>query len=191
MTVIGRFENGALLVREEVAGPASYATGAPPTIEFSDLRVLDQVVSVISDDGRSVQRASFTGKILTYRVRGQDVAQIASGTVVPTTGSDTIVTGIGRILTAAIASLKGAISLTHMNSTVSIGDQAGSPAAGSIIITHTKPTGVADVTPVAATTPWSAVDWVAYAADDGATPGEVPDTTDLSGSTYIAIAIGT
>ena len=85
--------------------------------------------------------------------------KVARGTITPTTGSDTVVTGLATVV-AAVASLKGAPSLTHMFVAADIGNQAGAPAAGSIIIKSYKPTGAADVTPIAATTPWSAVDWV-------------------------------
>jgi hypothetical protein len=45
----------------------------------------------------------------------------------------------------------------------SIGDQAGTPAAGSILITSKKPTAVNDVTPIAATdfTENIKVNWIA------------------------------
>ena len=85
--------------------------------------------------------------------------KVARGTVTPTSGSHTVVTGLTAVV-AAVASLKGAPSLTHMFTASDIGDQAGTPAAGSILIKSYKPTGVADVTPIAATTPWSAVDWI-------------------------------
>lgn len=86
--------------------------------------------------------------------------KIARGTLTPTQDDETVVTGLSTVV-AAVASLKGDPTVTHMWSGVNIGDQAGSPAAGSIIIWSKKPTATNDVTPVAATTPWSAVDWVA------------------------------
>lgn len=86
--------------------------------------------------------------------------RIATGQVTPTTGTDTIVTGLA-LVTAAFATLDSDPTLTHMFSTATIGDQAGSPAAGSIIVKHWKPTGAADVTPLAATTPWGKVNWLA------------------------------
>ena len=86
--------------------------------------------------------------------------KIARGTVTPTTASHTVVTGLATVV-AVVASLKGAPTLTHMFNAADIGDQAGTPAAGSVLIKSYKPTGAADVTPLAATTPWSAVDWVA------------------------------
>ena len=85
--------------------------------------------------------------------------KLARGTITPTSASDTVVTGLATVV-AAVASLKGAPSLTHMFVAADIGDQAGAPAAGSILIKSYKPTGAADVTPIAATTPWSAVDWI-------------------------------
>lgn len=86
--------------------------------------------------------------------------KIARGTVTPTSASHTVVTGLATVV-AAVASLKGAPTLTHLITAADVGDQAGAPAAGSILIKSYKPTGAADVTPVAATTPWGAVDWIA------------------------------
>lgn len=79
MTVIGKFENGMLLVRELVAGPASYATAAPPTMTFSDLSQVDEVVSIVGEGGHLVERVSFTGQILTFRIRGLDAAGATDG----------------------------------------------------------------------------------------------------------------
>ena len=45
--------------------------------------------------------------------------------------------------------------------TCSIGDQAGAPAAGSILIKSWKPTANNDVTPIAATTFTKNVNWIA------------------------------
>ena len=86
--------------------------------------------------------------------------KIARGTATPTTGSDTIVSGLATVV-AVVVSLKGAPSLTHFMSAGDIGDQAGTPAAGSFLLKSYKPTGSGDVTPSAATTPWGAVDWIA------------------------------
>lgn len=86
--------------------------------------------------------------------------KIARGTLTPTNATETVVTGLATVV-AAVAGFKGAPTLTHMFVEADIGDQAGSPAAGSILVRSKKPTGAADVTPLPATTPWSAVDWVA------------------------------
>ena len=84
----------------------------------------------------------------------------ARGTLAPVSGSDTVVTGLATVV-AAVASLKGAPTLTCMFVAADIGNQTGAPAAGSIYIKTYKPTAVNDVTPIAATTPWSAIDWIA------------------------------
>lgn len=86
--------------------------------------------------------------------------KIARGTVTPTSGSHTVATGLTTVV-AAVASLKGAPTLTHMLVAADIGNQSGAPAAGSILIKSYKPTSSSDVTPIAATTPWGAVDWIA------------------------------
>ncbi len=44
----------------------------------------------------------------------------------------------------------------------SIGDQAGAPAAGSILLKTWKPTATGDATPIAATTFGKKVNWWAY-----------------------------
>ena len=82
MPVVGRLESGQLLVREDVAGPASYATATPPTVTFNDLaQGIESVVAVMSDDGRGVQVVDATpaARIATFRVRGLDAAGAADG----------------------------------------------------------------------------------------------------------------
>jgi hypothetical protein len=72
MAIIGKFENGALLVRETVAGPASYLAGTPPTIVFSDLSQVDAVISLDMEGGFIASNEGLVGQILTFRIRGQD-----------------------------------------------------------------------------------------------------------------------
>jgi len=86
--------------------------------------------------------------------------KIARGTITPVSESDTVVTGLATVV-AAVASLKGAPTLTCMFVAADIGNQAGAPAAGSIYIKTYKPTATTDVTPTSSTTPWSAIDWIA------------------------------
>lgn len=73
MTVIGKFESGFILSEESVAGPASYATATPPTIELSDLAVPAQVLSIFIDSGHLCELVSLVGQTVTYRIRGSDV----------------------------------------------------------------------------------------------------------------------
>ena len=56
-----------------MAGPGSYATGAPPTITFLDFsQAIEAVVSIIADDGHHAQFVSFTGRVVTFRIRGDN-----------------------------------------------------------------------------------------------------------------------
>lgn len=86
--------------------------------------------------------------------------KIARGTTTPTAGSQAVATGLATVV-AVVVSLKGDPTLTHMWSTGDVGNQAGAPAAGSFTLKSWKPTANNDVTPVAATTPWGAVHWIA------------------------------
>lgn len=86
--------------------------------------------------------------------------KVASDQVTTVTASDTIVTGLRKVL-AVVACMDDASVLTADFSTASIGDQAGSPAAGSILIKSFKPTATGDATPIAATTFGKKVNYIA------------------------------
>ncbi|PWV90260.1 hypothetical protein DFQ01_14436 [Paenibacillus cellulosilyticus] len=86
--------------------------------------------------------------------------KVARGTVTPTSASHTVATGLTTVV-AAVATLRGTPTLTHLWVGADVGNQSGAPAAGSILIKSWKPTASGDVTPIAATTPWGAVDWIA------------------------------
>lgn len=79
MAIIGQLENGRLLVSQRVAGPASYATAAPPAIVFSDLSVVEEVLALTIDDGRVVNELVTALASVTFRVRGLDAAGMADG----------------------------------------------------------------------------------------------------------------
>ena len=81
MAIIGQFENGALLVRETVAGPASYSTAAPPAITFSDLSQVDAVLSLVADNGHLVNVDAIVGQVVDFRMRGLDAAGATDGDV--------------------------------------------------------------------------------------------------------------
>jgi hypothetical protein len=93
-------------------------------------------------------------------VFGNGLFKTARGTTTPTSAAHTVATGLTTVV-AVVASFKGAPTLTHMLLAADVGNQAGAPAAGSFILRGYKPTAVGDVTPIAATTPWGAVDWIA------------------------------
>lgn len=75
--------------------------------------------------------------------------------------SDTIVTGLATVI-AVVAVLDADPGDDPASVSATIGDQAGAPAAGSIIIKTWKFTNAAtDVTPTAATTFTKKVNWIA------------------------------
>ena len=86
--------------------------------------------------------------------------KIARGVATIDAASKDIATGLTTVV-AAVVSMVGDPSMTHMSSSVTIGDQAGAPAAGSIRIKSWKPTAVNDVTPVAAAGVFANVAWIA------------------------------
>jgi hypothetical protein len=73
---------------------------------------------------------------------------------------DTVVTGLQTVV-SVVASLDSDPGDDPEWVTASIGDQAGSPAAGSILVKTWKNTGGTDPTPVAATTFGKKVNWIA------------------------------
>lgn len=86
-------------------------------------------------------------------------ARTASG-VATVTGTATVATGLTTV-TSIQATMQADASLTNgIAVTATIGDQAGTPAAGSVILKVWKPTASGDVTPVASAAA-VAVNWFA------------------------------
>ena len=86
--------------------------------------------------------------------------KVARGQLTTVTAADTVVTGLATVV-AVIASLESDPGDDPFMASAQIGDQAGAPAAGSIIIKTWKNTGGTDPTPLAATTFSKKVNWVA------------------------------
>jgi len=76
--------------------------------------------------------------------------KLARGVHTQVAASDTVVTGLATVV-AVIVNFGSAPTVKQLFCAGSIGDQAGTPAAGSVLITTYKPTAVNDVTPTAAT----------------------------------------
>ena len=108
--------------------------------------------------GTAVTRTAAQINLLTQGVAAG--YKVARGSVTPVSSSDTVVTGLATVV-AVVVQFKGAPTLTHMFNAGDIGDQAGTPAAGSFLLKSYKPTASGDVTPTASSTPWAAVDWFA------------------------------
>lgn len=86
--------------------------------------------------------------------------RMARGQKSTASASDTVVTGLSNVV-IAIANLESAPVIGCMWATAAIGDQAGTPAAGSILIKTWMPTSNSDPTPLAATTFTKVVSWLA------------------------------
>lgn len=88
-----------------------------------------------------------------YKIRRGVHTQVAA--------SDTVVTGLTTVV--AIISTPQTRTVKQLFFNASIGDQAGTPAAGSVLLSSQKPTATGNVTPVDATdfTDNIAVNWVA------------------------------
>ena len=85
--------------------------------------------------------------------------KIVRGVHTTVTASDTVVTGLSTVV-AIVATLESDPGDNPLLVSASIGDQAGAPAAGSVLIKTWKTDGT-DPTPVAATTFSKKVNWVA------------------------------
>jgi hypothetical protein len=92
-----------------------------------------------------------------YLVDGYKVVHGQQTTVA---ASDTVATGLSVVLFAA-AQLESDPVIGCDRALAAIGDQAGTPAAGSILIKTFKPTASGDATPIAATTFTKKVNWIA------------------------------
>lgn len=86
--------------------------------------------------------------------------KIARGQLTTVTAADTVVTGLATVV-SVVACLDSDPTDDPEWVSATIGDQAGSPAAGSVIIKTWKNTGGTDPTPVAATTFSKKVNWIA------------------------------
>lgn len=96
------------------------------------------------------------GKLI---VNGTNV-NIARGQATTVTAADTVVTGLSNVA-AVIVSLESDPTDNPEWVTAQVGDQAGSPVAGSVIIKTWQNTSGSDPTPVAATTFGKKVNWIA------------------------------
>jgi hypothetical protein len=83
------------------------------------------------------------------------------GQLTTASAADTVVTGLATVI-ACGATLDSDPVDDPMLASATIGDQAGAPAAGSIIVKTWKNTGGTDPTPLAATTFTKKVNWWAY-----------------------------
>jgi hypothetical protein len=108
--------------------------------------------------------AALTGDQYVYFVKANapgGTLRAVSGQQTTVAAADTVVTGLTKVV-AVVASLDSDPTDNPEWASATIGDQAGSPAAGSVIIKTWQNTSGTDPTPVAATTFSKKVNWVAY-----------------------------
>lgn len=86
--------------------------------------------------------------------------KVARGQATTVTASDTVVTGLATVV-SAVANLEDSPVIGCSQAQAVIGDQAGTPAAGSILVKTFCPTASGDATPKAATTFGKKVNWIA------------------------------
>lgn len=128
-------------------GGALKLAGTEVTASAAELNILDGVTRTAEQ-----LNAIAMGAAAGYK--------IARGVATITQASQDVPTGLATVI-AAVVSMVGDPSTTHMFSSVTVGDQAGAPAAGSIRIKSWKPTAVDNCTPTAADTVFGAVAWIA------------------------------
>jgi hypothetical protein len=86
--------------------------------------------------------------------------KVARGQLTTVTAADTVVTGLAAVA-SVVVSLESDPADNPFMASAQIGDQAGAPAAGSIIIKTWQNTTGTDPTPAAATTFGKKVNWIA------------------------------
>lgn len=142
-------------------------------LDYARLAVGDMIFASIDQDGTPdfaelrVTAISGAGAVtVATEASGNNVAgvaasyKIARGQATTVAASDTIVTGLATVV-AAIAVLDDAPVAGCQFAQASIGDQAGAPAAGSILLKTWKATATADTAQIAATTFGKKVNWIA------------------------------
>lgn len=137
---------------------ANYFDGAGKFLSVGDL------IRVKAADGeRTVAIATNTVVSGGHVTTSEPSKRFVAGQAVTATAADTIVTGLASVV-ACGATLDSDPGDDPMLASATVGDQAGAPAAGSIIVKTWKNTAGNDPTPVAATTFAKKVNWWAYGA---------------------------
>lgn len=136
---------------------------------FNDVRELLNVGDRIMVIGNSIDDVAFlsvltvpaTGNVTTNILSADPGAfKIARGVHTTVDENDTIVTGLASVA-SVVATLASDPVAGCQSVTASIGDQAGAPAAGSILIKSWQATNADTTTVIAATTFGKLVNWIA------------------------------
>lgn len=149
------------LAQDKFIGRTTASTGVPEvaTITAAARTVLDDttVGAMLTTLGvtAAAQTVLDDTTVVAMLATMSGVAGVASGYkiargVASITGSGDVATGLSTVV-AAVVSSQSNISAVNLGSSVTIGDQSGSPAAGSITIKVWKATSLNNVTMIAAT----------------------------------------
>lgn len=106
---------------------------------------------------KAADSADTTGTVLLEAPGG---LRMAAGVHTTVTATDTVVTGLQQVV-AVVATFQTDPADANTYVSATIGDQAGAPAAGSVIIKTWKQSGT-DPTPIAADAFSKAVNWIAF-----------------------------
>jgi hypothetical protein len=110
--------------------------------------------------GMALEAATADGDVIEVLPGGGGGLRVARGQQTTVAASDTVVTGLNTVV-AAVACLDSDPIDNPEWVSCSIGDQAGAPAAGSILVKTWQNTAGNDPTPTAATTFGKKVNWIA------------------------------
>ena len=157
--------------------PRQYADRKGSIVEGFDGNIVEAEGSAVPTDGTAGYapgatfrlRAGAVGAALyinegsatscAFKAVQQQAGNYVKRGVASITGSGTVATGLTTVV-SVVATLQDDAALTGDTVTATIGDQAGTPAAGSVILKVWKPTASGDCTPIAATAAKS-VNWIA------------------------------
>lgn len=121
--------------------------GTEVTADAAEINKLDGLTKTTAEMNKQVE-----GAAAGYRV--------ARGVHTTVAASDTVVTGLATVV-SVVSTLESDPALDPLLVSASIGDQAGAPAAGSVLINTWQATAANDATPIAATTFGKKVNWIA------------------------------
>lgn len=143
------------VVLAEVDGPNSIIR-LNQSVKLGTVSISDSAAELAALDG-----VTMTAVQINALVQGAAGGyKIVRGQATTGSGSDTVVTGLATVV-VSIANLESSPVLTCAYATAHIGNQAGAPAAGSILIKTWMSTTAIDATPIAATTFSKLVNWLA------------------------------
>jgi len=153
--------DGNIVLAEGPSVPVNGTAGyAPGCVFFRRAGGANQQIYINTGTAASCTFTALTpaGSALGAVVGADTGYRLARG-VTNVTGTATVATGLTTV-TSVVACLSADAALTGTMVSATIGDQAGAPAAGSVILSVFQPTATNNATPTASSTA-TAVNWIA------------------------------